>query len=96
MTNGERYLVIDIETAGLDSSDLEIQKYLIEKNIVPALHPFFSKVIAIGLKKSGEEPVILHGDDEAKILKEFCPSEAIHWTRGRSDGGSPKQVSALQ
>ena len=71
MTTGESYLVIDIETAGLDPSDIEVQKYLIEKNIVPALHPFFSKVIAIGLKKPREDPVILHGDDEAKLLREF-------------------------
>ncbi len=71
MSNGKSYLVVDIETAGLDFEDQGVLDYLEEKDIVPALHPYFSRVISIGLKQSGGEPVVLHGEDEKKLLQDF-------------------------
>ncbi len=65
------YLIIDIETADLEFEDQEVQRYLLEKNIIPALHPYFSRIVAIGVKPAGRDAIILHGDDEAEILTEF-------------------------
>ena len=69
--NGKSYLVVDIETADLEFHDEAIKNYLAEKEIVPALHPYFSRVIAIGVKPQNAEPVIFHGEDERKILQDF-------------------------
>ncbi len=65
------YLVLDIETIPIDFEDRDIIDYLILKKTKRAYHPFFSKVIAIGVKRRGEEPVIWAGDDEGEILGEF-------------------------
>lgn len=70
MTGGN-YLVIDIETADLEFEDSAISDYLADKEIVPALHPYFSRLSCIGVKRANEEPVIIHGEDEARILEQF-------------------------
>ncbi len=71
MPRSENYLVVDIETADLEFEDIEIKKYQMQKSIIPALHPFFSRISCIGVKPASGEPIILHGDDEADILKKF-------------------------
>jgi len=69
--NGKSYVVVDIETADLDISDSAINNYLDEKEIVPALHPYFSRIISIGLKPADGEPQVYHGEDEAELLASF-------------------------
>ncbi len=71
MPRGVNYLVVDIETADIEFEDIEIRKYQLQKSIIPALHPFFSRIACIGVKPSNREPIIFHGDDEKHILARF-------------------------
>ncbi len=65
------YLVLDIETVPIDFSDREILDYLIRKKTDRPYHPFFAKIVAIGVKRREEEPTIWANDDEESILRDF-------------------------
>jgi uncharacterized protein YprB with RNaseH-like and TPR domain len=65
------YMVLDIETISIDFEDRAVIDYLILKRTERAYHPFFAKIIAIGVKGRDEEPIIWSGDDERAILGEF-------------------------
>jgi DNA polymerase elongation subunit (family B) len=62
---------IDIETTELEFKEREIINYLMNRNIPRFSHPFFAKIISIGIKKESEEPEIFHGNDEKQILADF-------------------------
>ena len=62
---------LDIETTPLEFDDKEIVNYLMDKKFPRFSHPFFGKIIAIGIKKENEEPVIFHGNDEKELLTKF-------------------------
>jgi len=63
--------VLDIETTPIEFQEREVIDYLIKKKIGRDFHPFFSKMIAVGLQDEGDEPVLIAGENEADILSEF-------------------------
>ena len=65
------YTVLDIETTPIEFQEREVIDYLIKKKIGRDFHPFFSKMIAVGLQDEGDEPVLIAGENEADILSEF-------------------------
>jgi hypothetical protein len=62
------YIIIDIETI-----PVELEEYLKknEEERKKLLNPIDSKIIAIGIKKEGEESKVLIGDNESEILSKF-------------------------
>lgn len=65
------YLVLDIETTPVDFEDRAVIDYLIRKKSDRSYHPFFAKVIAIGIKRQKEDPIVWAGADEKAILDDF-------------------------
>ena len=65
------YTLLDIETAPIEFQEREVIDYLIKKKIGRDFHPFFSKMVAVGLQDEGDEPVLIAGENEAEILSEF-------------------------
>ncbi len=66
-----RTAFVDIETTPLEFDNKEIINYLMDKSFPRFSHPFFGKIIAIGVKMENEEPVIFYGNDEKDILTKF-------------------------
>jgi predicted PolB exonuclease-like 3'-5' exonuclease len=65
------YLVLDIESIPLKITDESVWIYLSEKATVRTMHPVFSKVIAIGIKKPDSDPEVFHGENEKELLEKF-------------------------
>ena len=65
------YTVLDIETTPIEFQEREVIDYLIKKKIGRDFHPFFSKMIAVGLQDEGDSPILIAGENEADILSEF-------------------------
>jgi len=62
---------VDIETTPLEFDNKEIINYLMDKSFSRFSHPFFGKIITIGIKKENEEPIFFYGNDEKEILTKF-------------------------
>jgi len=71
MTLTDEYLIFDIETVTIPFDDRDIIDYLIAKQTDRAFHPFFAKIVAIGVKRPGHDPITWAGDDEKQLLEEF-------------------------
>jgi DNA polymerase elongation subunit (family B) len=65
------YTVLDIETTPIEFQEREVIDYLIKKKIGRDFHPFFSKMIAVGLQDEGDSPILIAGDNEGDILTEL-------------------------
>jgi len=65
------YVVLDIESVPLKIPDDSVWIYLSEKATVRTMHPVFSKVITIGIKKPDADPEVIHGDNEKELLEKF-------------------------
>ncbi|MFQ6064158.1 MAG: ribonuclease H-like domain-containing protein [Candidatus Bathyarchaeia archaeon] len=63
--------ILDIETAPLELRDTEVIDYLINRRTRTDLHPVFSRIVVIGLKEIGKEPIQFYGEDEQQILRQF-------------------------
>ncbi len=63
------YCVIDIETVPIRFDDPDVVDYQIDKSFNRDFHPFFTKVIAAGVKPAGDLAKIWKGDDEKLILR---------------------------
>lgn len=64
------YFILDLETAPLEL-DEKTKEYLMEKATRREMHPVFSKIICIGIKRQDEKPRIYHGDNERETLEKF-------------------------
>jgi DNA polymerase elongation subunit (family B) len=70
-TNGNGWVVVNIVTAPGKPFTSEITEYLMDKSFPRKMHPLFSKVIMIGLKKPGMNPILIYGQREKNILNRF-------------------------
>jgi len=71
MTLSNEYLIFDIETVPIAFDDRDIIDYLIAKQTDRSFHPFFAKIVAIGVKRPGQDPITWAADDEKQLLEEF-------------------------
>lgn len=62
------YVVLDIETVPLDKKEYLKRD---EEERKKLLNPIDSRIVAIGIKRQGEEPIVLAGSDEAEMLEAF-------------------------
>jgi len=49
----------------------DIAEYLMDKSFPRKMHPLFSKIVMIGLKKQGMNPILIYGQKEKNILNRF-------------------------
>src|SRR3989344_6743964 len=79
------YFVLDIETVPVDKGAyLDAENDQERKKL---LNPIDSRIIAIGLKKSGQKALLLQGENEREMLQKF-------WLelKGFRKGGSDKLI----
>lgn len=70
------YLILDIETVPLEKKEYESREEDSERKKL--LNPIDSRIVAIGIKKQGEETQVFMGSDEAELLQKFWKEVAKH------------------
>jgi hypothetical protein len=68
---GNGWVVVNIVVAPERPFTNDIMEYLMDKSFPRKMHPLFSKIIMIGLKKHGRTPILIHGQKEKNILNRF-------------------------
>lgn len=68
---GNGWVVVNIVVAPERPFTNDIMEYLMDKSFPRKIHPLFSKIIMIGLKKQGRHPILIHGQKEKNILNRF-------------------------
>jgi DNA polymerase elongation subunit (family B) len=68
---GNGWVVVNIVVAPEKPFTSDILEYLMDKSFPRKMHPLFSKIIMIGLKKEGMTPILIHGQKEKNILNRF-------------------------
>jgi DNA polymerase elongation subunit (family B) len=69
--NGNGWVVVNIVVAPEKPFTNDIMEYLMDKSFPRKIHPLFSKIIMIGLKKPGMNPILIYGQREKNILNRF-------------------------
>jgi DNA polymerase elongation subunit (family B) len=70
-TNGGNWVVVNIVVAPERQFKDDIAEYLMDKSFPRKMHPLFSRIIMIGLKKQGMNPILIYGQKEKNILNRF-------------------------
>jgi DNA polymerase elongation subunit (family B) len=68
---GNGWVVVNIVVAPEKPFSNDIMEYLMDKSFPRKMHPLFSKIIMIGLKKPGLNPILIYGRQEKNILNRF-------------------------
>lgn len=69
--NGNGWVVVNIVVAPDRPFTNDIMEYLMDKSFPRKIHPLFSKIVMIGLKKPGMNPILIYGHKEKNILNRF-------------------------
>ena len=70
-TNGGNWVVVNIVVAPELQFKDDSAEYLMDKSFPRKMHPLFSRIIMIGLKKQGMNPILIYGQKEKNILNRF-------------------------
>lgn len=68
---GNGWVVVNIVVAPERPFTNDIMEYLMDKSFPRKIHPLFSKIVMIGLKKPGMTPILIYGRKEKNILNRF-------------------------
>ncbi|UCH89753.1 MAG: ribonuclease H-like domain-containing protein [Thermoplasmata archaeon] len=68
---GNGWVVVNIVVAPQKPFTNDIMEYLMDKSFPRKIHPLFSKIVMIGLKKQGRTPILIYGQKEKNILNRF-------------------------